>query len=490
MSDTDGGVANHRGCRLSRTHYGGSVPRLEPPAFAARAPSREAAFAPAAPTRVMPRQRGGSCRAREAGTLPAFHARRGGRAGGRARGLEKDRRESTRRRELPCPTERAADSPKPGPFPTVAASLTATAAIALSLAIALDSACSSSPKACHTASDCNSGCCVLHDANTATGVCGDPDSSGQCLCIENQDCPGSNACCQPFIDESGRLTQAQVCATSHDSAGLFECCEGGGPICAGSNCCVHMSTGGEYCSIPCDSDADCNGGSCVGGSPVDIFGCGNGKYCGPGVVTTSSSSSSSSSSGTGGSGSGGSGAGTSTSSSSSSGLPAGSACKTSPECNSGCCGLLDAGAATGACVGPSDGVACLCIGSDDCPGSNACCEPFLDATGRATNAQTCATSPGGDPYALQCCQGGVTSCQGTLCCANMSTGGEYCAKPCSTDTDCYGGHCVAGQPGRRRRVWQRQVLRPRHGAGPGAVHRPGRLLRQMLRPHRRRRGDG
>ncbi len=349
-------------------------------------------------------------------------------------------------------------SRKPGRFPSVAASLTVVAAIASSAAIALYGACSSSPTPCRTASDCNGGCCVLTDANAATGLCGDP-GSGQCLCIGNQDCSGSPSCCQPFIDGTGRVTEARVCAIPNDTAGLFECCMGGGPICGGSNCCVNMSTGGEYCALPCNTDADCNGGSCVEGSPVDIFGCGNGKYCGPGTMmgpTSSgfggSGSTSTSSSGFGGSGStstsmsAGPGAGPSSSSSSSGGLPAGSACTTSPQCNSGCCGLQDAGAATGACADQGAGVTCLCVGNNDCPGSNACCEPLLDSTGRATSAQACAKSPGDSPYALQCCQGGITTCQGTLCCANMSTGGEYCAKPCSTDADCFGGHCVAGNP--------------------------------------------
>jgi hypothetical protein len=308
--------------------------------------------------------------------------------------------------------------------------LLAAILVPIGLAIAIDSACSSSPKACHTASDCNGGCCVLQDANTATGVCGDSDSSAQCLCVENQGCPGSGSCCQPFIDGSGRVTQAQVCATSHDSASLFECCQGGGPICTGSNCCAHMSTGGEYCAVPCNSDADCNGGSCVEGSPIDIFGCGNGNYCGPGTVTPLSSSASSSSS---------------------SGLPVGSACQTSPVCNSGCCGLTDADAGTGECLAldagnpPDAGGACLCHGNADCPGTGACCQPFLDDAGVPTNAQACVGSSSQNPGAFQCCGFGA-DCQTNTCCVDMSTGGEYCATSCAQDSDCDGGHCVAGSP--------------------------------------------
>ena len=44
----------------------------------------------------------------------------------------------------------------------------------------------------------------------------------------------------------------------------------------GDLCCVHMDSGGEYCALPCTTDADCHGGHCTAGSAVALFGCGSG----------------------------------------------------------------------------------------------------------------------------------------------------------------------------------------------------------------------
>ena len=119
-------------------------------------------------------------------------------------------------------------------------------------------------------------------------------------------------------------------------------------------------------------------------------------------------------------------------------------CRVPADCNGGCCALDDPDTATGFCADSSAGKECLCLMNADCPGNDGCCQPFL-VEGVPKNAQVCATEVQ-NPGIFQCCTGGFSTCQGDLCCAHMSTGGEYCAQPCSTDADCNGGHCTAGNP--------------------------------------------
>ena len=319
--------------------------------------------------------------------------------------------------------------------------------------------------ACADADGCNSGFCAAGRCceSACDGLCESCSEAGLCnLVAERLTCGEAAEGIESLCNASGecvdpRALPGATCQSDRD-------CQAGS--CVDGVCCL------ESCDAACET---CNGdGSCVA-DPLGS-GCGDARQCfGRGLCQQT----------------------------------LGSACTTDPECGSGACELAVGGGSAccatpcgndtvcnsdGECVSPDADLGASCSSSSDCIGGRCvdgrCCDVACGAACERCNAPgqegRCVAEPAGqqDPACspgLECagrnlcksplgtdcdlndeCRSGVCGAAlqagGEVCCEGACPSGERCAAdgscvdapdpdgaPCINDADCINNSCVAGR---------------------------------------------
>ena len=107
-----------------------------------------------------------------------------------------------------------------------------------------------------------------------------------------------------------------------------------------------------------------------------------------------------------------------------------------------CCSPLSNGQSVCIANGLVAGQECRCSTGSEC--SSGCCAPAIDKNGSPVGPYVCKANDG-QPY--DCCNGSV-SCSGgsNNCCVSDAQGNEFCAEPCTNDSNCGAAHCDSLTP--------------------------------------------
>lgn len=112
-------------------------------------------------------------------------------------------------------------------------------------------------------------------------------------------------------------------------------------------------------------------------------------------------------------------------------------CASSSQCPaiSPCCEVLKDG--SGVCAVATGDNLCRCTTGAEC--STKACAPNVDTQGNPVGPYVCVLNDGA---AYHGCNGALTSCKGSDCCFTDALANEFCASPCTNDSQCGAASCV------------------------------------------------